>query len=70
MSGLKKTRKKIEEWRPRTTRLLKIRHVKVDDVDIGQIIGGARDIKSLIQIFLTLIRFDRNSFQRTYNSLK
>ena len=50
MSILKeKLGKKIEEWRPRTTRLLKeFGSVKVDEVDIGQIIGGARDIKSLI----------------------
>lgn len=50
MSGLKeKLGKKIEEWRPRTTRLLKeFSNVKVDEVDIGQIIGGARDIKSLV----------------------
>ncbi len=50
MSGLKeKLGKKIEEWRPRTTRLIKeFGNVKVDEVDIGQIIGGARDIKSLV----------------------
>jgi citrate synthase len=50
MSNLKeKLYHKIEEWRPRTTRLLKeFGNVKVDEVDIGQIIGGARDIKSLV----------------------
>ena len=50
MSRLKKqVQDKIEAWRPRTTRLLKeFGNVKVDEVDIGQIIGGARDIKSLI----------------------
>ena len=39
MSGLKeKLGKKIEEWRPRTTRLIKeFGNVKVDEVDIGQI---------------------------------
>ncbi len=41
--------KKIEEWRPRTTRLIKeFGNVKVDEVDIGQIIGGARDVKCLV----------------------
>ena len=50
MSRLKKqVQDKIEAWRPRTTRLLKeFGNVKVDEVDIGQIIGGARDIKSLV----------------------
>ncbi|NUM63299.1 MAG: citrate (Si)-synthase, partial [Ignavibacteriaceae bacterium] len=50
MSELKeKLRKKIEEWRPRTARLIKeFGNVKVDEVDIGQVIGGARDIKSLV----------------------
>ena len=50
MSRLKKqVQEKIEAWRPRTTRLLKeFGKVKVDEVDISQVIGGARDIKSLI----------------------
>lgn len=50
MSRLKKqVQDKIEAWRPRTTRLLKeFGKVKVDEVDISQVIGGARDIKSLI----------------------
>ena len=50
MSNLKeKLFKRIEEWRPRTTRLLKeFGNVKIDEVDIGQVIGGARDIKSLV----------------------
>lgn len=40
---------KIEGWRPRTARLLKeFSNVKVDEVDIGQVIGGMRDIKSLV----------------------
>jgi len=44
-----KLKEKIEAWRPRTARLVKeFGNVKVDEVDIGQIIGGARDIKSLI----------------------
>jgi len=50
MSRLKKqVQDKIEAWRPRTTRLLKeFGNVKVDEVTIDQVIGGARDIKSLI----------------------
>ena len=50
MSRLKKqVQDKIEAWRPRTARLLKeFGNVKVDEVDISQVIGGARDIKSLI----------------------
>ncbi len=49
MAGLKeKLQQKIEEWRPRTTRLLKeFGDVKVCDVTIAQVIGGARGIKSL-----------------------
>jgi len=40
---------KIDSWRPRTGRLLKeFSSVKVDEVDIGQVIGGMRDIKSLV----------------------
>ncbi len=40
---------KIEAWRPRTARLLKeFSNVKIDEVDIGQAIGGMRDIKSLV----------------------
>lgn len=50
MEGLKeKLSKKIEEWRPRTTKLLKEHgHVIADQVTIEQIIGGARDIKCLV----------------------
>jgi citrate synthase len=49
MSALKeKLGKKIEEWRPRTTKLLKDHgDVKVGEVTIAQVIGGARGIKSL-----------------------
>ena len=40
---------KIDAWRPRTARLVKeFSNVKVDEVDIGQVIGGMRDIKSLV----------------------
>ena len=50
MSNLKeKLIAKIEEHRPRTTRLLKeYGDVKVGEVTIEQVIGGMRDIKSLV----------------------
>jgi citrate synthase len=50
MSTLKTALKqKIEEHRPRTKRLLKeYSDVKVGDVTIGQVIGGARGVKSLV----------------------
>ncbi|OFX56745.1 MAG: type I citrate synthase [Bacteroidetes bacterium GWA2_30_7] len=44
-----KLARKIEEWRPRTTKLLKEHgNVVADHVTIEQIIGGARDIKCLV----------------------
>ncbi|NWF50304.1 MAG: citrate (Si)-synthase [Ignavibacteriaceae bacterium] len=50
MSKLKeKLLSKINSWRPRTTRLLKeYSNVKVGEVNIGQVIGGARDVKCLV----------------------
>ena len=50
MSALKKKlQEKIEAWRPRTTRLVKeFGEVKVGEVNIGQVIGGARGIRSLV----------------------
>lgn len=50
MSTLKaKLAQKIEEHRPRTTRLVKeFGDVKVGEVTIEQVIGGARGIKSLV----------------------
>jgi citrate synthase len=50
MSRLKKQlQEKIEAWRPRTTRLVKeFGSVKVGEVNIEQVIGGARSIKSLV----------------------
>jgi len=50
MSSLKETlRQKIEEHRPRTTRLLKEHSdVKLGDVTIGQAIGGARGVRCLV----------------------
>lgn len=49
MSDLKKKLfEKIEEWRPRTTKLVKeYGDVKVGEVNIGQVIGGARGVKCL-----------------------
>ena len=41
--------KKIEEWRPRTTKLLKeYGDVKLGEVTIAQAIGGMRGVKSLV----------------------
>jgi citrate synthase len=50
MSRLKKqVQDKIEAWRPRTARLVKeFGTVKVGEVTIEQVIGGARSIKSLV----------------------
>jgi len=50
MSTLKdKLREKIEQWRPRTQRLLdEYGDVVVDQVTISQIIGGMRDIQCLV----------------------
>ena len=50
MSRLKKqVQDKIEAWRPRTARLVKeFGNVKVGEVTIEQVIGGARSIKSLV----------------------
>jgi len=50
MSGLKqKLQEKILIEKPRTEKLLKeFGNVKVDEVNIGQIIGGMRDINSLV----------------------
>jgi citrate synthase len=50
MAALKeRLAEKIEEFRPRTQRLLKdFGDVKVDDVTISQVIGGMRDIKALV----------------------
>ena len=50
MSNIKeKLFNKIEAWRPRTQKLLKeYGNVKIGEVNIGQAIGGARDVKSLV----------------------
>lgn len=40
---------KILEWRPRTEKLLKdYGHVVIDQVTIGQVIGGMRGVKVLL----------------------
>ena len=50
MAGLKeKLYEKIEEWRPRTKRLMKeYSDVVVDEVTIGKLLGGMRGLKSLV----------------------
>ncbi len=50
MNKLKKTlAKKIEEWRPRTKRLLsEFGDVKISDVTIAQALGGIRGVKCLV----------------------
>ena len=50
MSGLKeKLLDKINEWRPRTHQLAKkYGDVVIDQVTIGQVIGGMRGVKSLV----------------------
>lgn len=44
-----KLKEKIDAWRPRTARLVKeFGDVKVGEVNIGQVIGGARGVKCLV----------------------
>ena len=76
MSTLKETlHKKIEEHRPRTTRLLKEHgDKKVMDVTIAQVIGGARGIKSLVTDISYLdpyegIRFRGKTIPETFEAL-
>jgi citrate synthase len=47
MIGLKeKLRQKIEEWRPRTKRLVQeFGDVVIDQVTVEKLIGGMRDLK-------------------------
>ncbi len=67
--------KKIEEFRPRTQRLLKeFGKVKIDDVTIEQCIGGGRDIPSLVTDISYLdpyegIRFRGKSINETFADL-
>lgn len=74
--GLKDTLKqKIEEFKPRTKRLLKeYGKVKIDDVTIDQCIGGGRDIPSLVTDISYLdphdgIRFRGKTINETFADL-
>ncbi len=74
--ALKETLKqKIEEFRPRTTRLIKeFGKVKIDEVTIDQCIGGARDIRSLVTDISYLdpqegIRFRGKTIPETFEAL-
>jgi len=76
MSKLKSTLKqKIEEHRPRTTRLLKEHgDVKIGDLTIGQAIGGARGVKCLVTDISYLdpmegIRFRGKTIPETFAAL-
>jgi citrate synthase len=76
MSTLKETlRHKIDEHRPRTTRLLKeFSDVKVSDVTIAQAIGGARGVKCLVTDTSYLdpeegIRFRGKTIPETFEAL-
>ena len=67
--------KKIEEHRPRTTRLLKdYADVKVGEVTVGQAIGGARGVKCLVTDISYLdphegIRFRGKTIPETFAAL-
>ncbi|WP_429885264.1 citrate (Si)-synthase [Geoalkalibacter halelectricus] len=67
--------KKIEEFRPRTTRLVKeFGDVKIGDVTISQAIGGARDVKCLVTDISYLdphegIRFRGKTIPETFEAL-
>jgi len=74
--ALKETLKqKIEEHRPRTTRLVKeFGKVKIDEVTIDQCIGGARDIRCLVTDISYLdpqegIRFRGKTIPETFEAL-
>ena len=76
MSTLKETlKKKIEEHRPRTVRLLKeFGDTKISDVTIAQAIGGARGIKCLVTDVSYLdpfegIRFRGRTIPETFAAL-
>ncbi len=76
MSTLKETLfKKIEEHRPRTTRLLKeFSDVKISEVTIGQAIGGARGVRCLVTDVSYLdpfegIRFRGRTIPETFAAL-
>jgi citrate synthase len=76
MSTLKEAlRRKIEEHRPRTTRLLKdFGDVKVGEVTVAQAIGGARGVKCLVTDTSYLdpmegIRFRGKTIPETFEAL-
>jgi citrate synthase len=76
MSTLKKVlQKKIEEHRPRTQRLLKEHaNKKIGEVTIGQCIGGARGVRSLVTDVSYLdanegIRFRNKTIPETFAAL-
>ncbi|PLX79663.1 MAG: type I citrate synthase [Desulfuromonas sp.] len=76
MSTLKEVlRKKIEEHRPRTTKLVKEHgDVKLGDVTIAQAIGGARGVKCLVTDISYLdpyegIRFRGKTIPETFEAL-
>jgi citrate synthase len=76
MAKLKETlRKKIEEHRPRTTRLLKEHaDAKVGELTIGQVIGGARGVRCLVTDISYLdpmegIRFRGKTIPETFAAL-
>ena len=76
MSSLKETlKRKIEEHRPRTTRLLKDHSdVKLGEVTIGQAIGGARGVRCLVTDISYLdpfegIRFRGKTIPETFEAL-
>ncbi len=76
MSSLRETlRQKIEEHRPRTTRLLKeYGDVKVGEVTIAQAIGGARGVRCLVTDVSYLdpyegIRFRGKTIPETFEAL-
>jgi len=76
MTTLKtRLKEKIEEHRPRTTRLLKeFGKVVIDEVTIDQCIGGARDIKCLVTDISYLdpqegIRFRGKNIPETFAAL-
>ncbi|UCG87206.1 MAG: citrate (Si)-synthase [Gemmatimonadota bacterium] len=76
MTALKETLlKKIEEHRPRTTRLLKeFGDVKVSDVTIAQAIGGARGVRCLVTDISYLdphegIRFRGKTIPETFEAM-
>jgi citrate synthase len=68
-------KKKIEEFRPRTTKLTKeMGKIVIDQVTIDQCIGGARDIRSLVTDISYLdpqegIRFREKTIPETFAAL-